>query len=96
MRSLNSDTAGTIIFRNSTVQPVKLHWLDFKGVRVFYQTLLAGESYEQGTFLTHPWVVTDAKDNGWALHYAQPGSAKNATVINIVAPKLPQTPPLRP
>jgi hypothetical protein len=48
-----------------------------------YQTLEDDESYEQDTFLTHPWVITDADDNAWYVYFpdAQPRT------VEIVAPK---------
>lgn len=85
VRSLNSDVPAIITFHNTSAQVVKLYWLNFKGERVFYQNLQVGKLYQQETFLTHPWVVTDDKDNAWALHYAQ----RKSLTVNITAPSKP-------
>ena len=59
-RSLVSDTSLHLVFANQTKQSVSIYWLDFKGERVWYNTLAPGESYSQQTYVTHPWVVIDA------------------------------------
>jgi von Hippel-Lindau disease tumor supressor len=92
VRSLNSDVQAAITFQNDSAQTVKIYWLGFKGERVFYQRLLPGETYQQETFLTHPWVVTDDKDNAWALHYAQ---RKMLTISIAAPPKPPAEKPLK-
>ena len=60
LKSQNSDTPTNITFTNATCDPVLLYWIDFDGNRVLYATIPAGESYVQNTYLTHPWVVTNA------------------------------------
>ena len=60
-RSRVSETATTMAFINKSAKPVSVYWLDFGGSRVRYQVLEAGTSYTQQTYLTHPWVVVDAK-----------------------------------
>jgi hypothetical protein len=57
---------------------------------VRYQTLGAGESYDQETYLNHPWVATDAQGNGWALYYAEPQAKPMPQEISIVAPVKPK------
>lgn len=60
-RSLTGDTPTNIRFRavgeNDETQ-FKIYWLDYQGRRVFYKHLFAGESYDQQTYMTHPWLVT--------------------------------------
>ena len=58
-RSLVSDTSLNLVFANRTRGSVSIYWLDFKGERVWYNTLAPGESYSQQTFVTHPWVILD-------------------------------------
>lgn len=36
-----------------------LFWLNFQGKRVSYGDVAAGATKDQGTYLTHPWVVAD-------------------------------------
>src|SRR3989441_2568217 len=58
--SINGDVSTFIRFVNQTAGPVTVYWLNYEGQRVFYNTLAAGESYVQQTFITHPWIATDA------------------------------------
>ncbi|ROO86766.1 von Hippel-Lindau disease tumor suppressor protein [Actinocorallia herbida] len=44
-------------FVNTGDEVVSIHWLDTEGNRVLYRRLDPGESYEQQTFVTHPWLV---------------------------------------
>jgi len=54
-RSVNSDTAVRITFRNATDEPVEVYWVDDRGTPVKYSDLQPGQSYVQDTFSTHPW-----------------------------------------
>jgi von Hippel-Lindau disease tumor suppressor protein len=63
LRSRASDVSLHLEFANDTDGPIFIYWLDFEGHRVHYNTLAPGESYEQQTYVTHPWVVVDAADN---------------------------------
>lgn len=82
IKSEHSDVKTLITFHNRSDRTVKLYWLDFAGNRVLYKTLKSQEGLAQITFLTHPWLVTDADDNAWHLYYpdAQPRT------IEIIAP----------
>ncbi|MEO6444880.1 MAG: LamG-like jellyroll fold domain-containing protein, partial [Gemmatimonadaceae bacterium] len=54
-----SGPATTVVFENQSGEPVKVEWLDFNGNRVLYNASLAsGARYVQGTYITHPWIVT--------------------------------------
>ena len=72
--SINSDVETKITFINQAPETIRIYWLNFEGERVLYHTLKPGESAEQITFLTHPWLITDENDNAWQLYYpdAQP------------------------
>ena len=72
----------TIKFVNKSGKTVKVYWLDYDGDRKLYETLKDGESYEQQTYLTHPWVITDENDDAWYVYFpdAQPRT------VEIVAP----------
>jgi len=52
---------------------VTVYWIDFKGARVFYNSLAPGESYTQQTYVTHPWIVVD--DDGRCLELLVPNAA---------------------
>jgi von Hippel-Lindau disease tumor supressor len=83
IKSINSDVETKITFANKSGKTIKVFWLDFDGKRKFYQTLEDDESYDQDTYLTHPWVITDEDDNAWYVYYpdAQPRT------VEVVAPK---------
>jgi hypothetical protein len=52
-------TPSQLVFENQTGEAVRIEWLNSVGLRVLYVPSLAnGNSYTQGTFLTHPWIVT--------------------------------------
>jgi hypothetical protein len=70
LHSLPSYSNTQIEFINDSNQLVKIFWIDFAGRRVPYNTLAAGASYVQLTYLSHPWVVTDAEANLWHIYYA--------------------------
>lgn len=82
IKSEESNVETLITFHNRSSETVKLYWLDFSGNRVLYKTLQSQEAWAQITYLTHPWLVTDANDQAWHLYYpdAQPRT------IEIVAP----------
>ena len=82
IKSVDGEVEAKIEFENKSGKTVKVYWLDYEGNRQLYQTLKDGESHEQETFLTHPWLITDEDDNAWYLYFpdAQPRS------IEIVAP----------
>ena len=69
--SLNSDIPALITFVNRSNQAVNVYWLDFGGNRKLYQTLEAGGSYTQQTYLTHPWLVADASGRPWNVYMPQ-------------------------
>ena len=59
LHSVDGRVTTSIQFNNQTQGPVNVYWINYSGQRVLYSALAAGQSYVQGTFLTHPWVVTD-------------------------------------
>jgi hypothetical protein len=46
-----------ISFKNDLGTPLVLAWADYSGQLVHYGTVNPGESHQQGTFATHPWVI---------------------------------------
>ena len=69
IKSTNGDVDASIKFVNKSAQTVKIYWLDYDGDRKLYQTLKDGEVYSQGTFLTHPWLITDDNDDAWYVYF---------------------------
>jgi von Hippel-Lindau disease tumor supressor len=57
LRSKVSAVATAVAFVNGSNEPVDIYWLDFRGARVFYNRIAAGDSYTQRTFVTHPWIA---------------------------------------
>jgi virginiamycin B lyase len=67
-RSVDSDTPVDLTFVNDTDATVEVYWLAFDGERRLWFTLAPEERVEQGTYLTHPWLVLDA-DTGECVGY---------------------------
>jgi hypothetical protein len=63
--SLNDDSQAEIDFINVSSVPVDVYWIDFSGDRVLYRSdLLPGQSYDQPTYLTHPWLIVENGTGG--------------------------------
>lgn len=63
--TLKSSTgkAINVNFVNNTNKPINIYWLDMSGKRVNYKKGLANQAkHPQPTFVTHPWLITDAND----------------------------------
>ena len=83
LHSIEGTVTTSIQFVNNTAGPVNVYWINYQGQRVFYRggpfpTLAAGQSYVQGTFITHPWIITDVATNsclGIWLPTESPGTA---------------------
>ncbi|PUE35834.1 hypothetical protein [Limnohabitans sp. Jir72] len=63
LRSAQGNVHTTMNFLNKRVHEVRTYWLDYQGRRVFYKAIPAKTRYTQPTYQTHPWVVTDQRDN---------------------------------
>ena len=96
--SVNSLTSADIQFVNQTSFSVDVYWINFTGDRVFYNTVGAGLSYFQGTFITHPWLIvehgtggTTAQGTGTLITAFLPvtpsATSTNADIANITAPE---------
>jgi hypothetical protein len=75
LHSLSDLDPATISFSNSTESARNVYWLNYAGKRVFYQTLAPGGSCRIGTYLTHPWVITDANSACVAIYRPAPGES---------------------
>jgi len=84
LKSLNAVVATYIRFTNSTAQPIVVHWLNYEGKRDSsidqIETLGPGQSGVRHTYLTHPFIVTDA--NGKCLGIYQPTREPSLAIIN--------------
>jgi hypothetical protein len=59
LKSLNGNKSITLTFRNLSSDAISAYWLDYGGKRVFYRRLNGGDSYDQPTYISHPWVFVD-------------------------------------
>lgn len=82
LKSYDSGIKTLLTLVNKTRQPVKLFWVNFAGKREAYPTLAPGERYDSNTFIGHPWLVTDAKDNAWAIYLPD----AQARTVDITGP----------
>ena len=82
---MNGNVKTQITFVNRSKQGVKVYWLDYSGERVLYRKLNDSESYTQDTYMTHPWLITDLRDNVWQIYMP---TLQPRTVI-VTAPKKP-------
>lgn len=63
VKSIESNHRAFLRFTNRTSRPVDVWWRDFQGVKRHYVRLEAGAYYDINSFLTHPWMFTDASTN---------------------------------
>lgn len=80
--SLNSTAYGnptSVEFVNNSSQFIKIYWIDYAGRRVFYKSLSSGQSYIQQTFVTHPWIFTNANNQCMGI-YLPPAQATTVTI----------------
>jgi hypothetical protein len=80
VRSLPSRIATAIDFVNTTADVRRVYWLDFAGKRQLYCELPPGEIFSVQTYLTHPWLTTDAGDRPIALYF--PDAQKRVIVLD--------------
>jgi len=67
LHSINGNQTAAILFQNASGNIRNVYWLNYGGTRQLYATLSPGQGYVQGTFLTHPWVTTDASNTCQAI-----------------------------
>jgi von Hippel-Lindau disease tumor supressor len=68
MRSIQGNVHTSMKFVNRTNHEIRSYWLDYSGRRVFYKAIPPNGNYTQPTFQTHPWVITDQRDNCLAIY----------------------------
>lgn len=67
--SRSGKIATDITFINQRSAPVRLYWLDYSGERKFYALIAPNNRITQSTYVTHPWVITDTKNNCLGVYY---------------------------
>ena len=68
-RSVSGKIQTTITFVNNSNETRKVHWMDSNSKRKLCQVLSPGQSFQQQTYLTHAWLITDERDNKLSIHY---------------------------
>ena len=77
--------ATNINFKTSSPSKINIYWLDFTGKRVEYKKGLAsGDTHAQGTFVTHPWVITNEQDQCMGIYTASKTGTVTLDVKKIV------------
>lgn len=67
-----------VMFKNKTDSDISVYWLNAQGKRQLYKKLSAGQSHNQQTFVTHPWLIANAQDACVGIY--TPESASNSTL----------------
>jgi hypothetical protein len=60
----------TFTIKNNRDDVLTVYWLDYGGNRREYFKLMPGESRQQHTYRTHPWVITDSRGKVIRVFYA--------------------------
>jgi hypothetical protein len=79
LKSIEGRIATSITVKNNSSIPVQLYWIDYTGKRTFYYRLDPGRTMVQPTFVTHPWVITDAANKCLAVY--MPGTEPREYVV---------------
>jgi hypothetical protein len=72
IRSVEGKNSTYVNFVNRGNKTVRTYWINYQGQRIFYSQLEPGESYRQQTYLTHPWVITDSRNNCLGMRMPEP------------------------
>jgi hypothetical protein len=82
LRSLYSQISTNIRFINQKTFRVKVYWIDFTGKRQHYFDLEPNEVRDQQTYVTHPWLITEAGDNQPCINVFFPNEKLGIVIIN--------------
>lgn len=63
LRSVNSLSPSLLRFVNISHRDVNIVWLDYQGRGITYNCLSHKKSFDINTYVSHPWIVRDAKTN---------------------------------
>jgi uncharacterized protein YkwD len=77
VRSVAGTTGTSIEFVNQTAGVISLSWINYQGGAVLYRSLQPGQDDVEQTYVTHPWLVTDAYGLSLGIYTAteRPGRA---------------------
>jgi Caspase domain/VHL beta domain len=79
LRSQDGKHSVILTFQNLSGEAISAYWLNYAGKRVFYRRLNGGESYDQQTYISHPWVFVDA--NGKCRKIVMPSTSQKIVAI---------------
>lgn len=68
LKSTEGRISTSITVKNNSAIPIQFYWIDYMGKRAFYMRIDPGRSITQPTFVTHPWVITDAANKCLAVY----------------------------
>jgi len=68
-QSVNSNISIHVLFKNETRIPVSVYWLNFQGGEQFYANIQPGQSHNQQTYVSHPWVIKNMNDSSFVGFY---------------------------
>jgi hypothetical protein len=76
IRSVDAQQQAPIEFTNTSGQERLVFWLDYSGNRVQYHRLQPGQTANQNTYLTHPWLVADSNNSCLGIYLPVRGNAR--------------------
>lgn len=88
--SVDGGAPVSLVFRNSSDQPITLFYIDSAGNKRRYATIPPQDQYEQATFAGHDWLVIGPDENPWGK-IRTPGQDTEVHVDGPVAAPLPPT-----
>ena len=92
LRSHSSTTPARIGFAHFSGPQRDVYWIDYQGRAHNYITIKAGQATQVDTFLTHPWMITDAKGNCIEIVLPRPV----VSVVRFGSPPQPKTTSAKP
>lgn len=69
LRSGNSNVETFIRFKNESDQTVEVYWIDYNGKRKKYYDLEPGITEAGGTYVSHPWVIVNKKNECLGIYH---------------------------
>jgi hypothetical protein len=82
LRSSGAKPGAKLCFLNNRSGEVKVYWLDYNGKRHFYLTVPPKMRYDQPSFRSHFWLVTDMRGNGLAI-FSSNSKSKRTQLVSI-------------
>jgi uncharacterized protein YkwD len=87
VRSVAATTPTSIEFVNQTAGVISVFWINYGGEAVGYQRVQPGQSYVQPSYVTFPWLVTDAYGLSLGIYMATERPGRAVIRHNDLAPQ---------